>query len=43
MTEAEKKREEDFKAFRAKWCIVWVLSNLSFGYVINAIDQNNEE
>ena len=41
MKEEERKKKEEFEAFRAKWVLVWLLCNVAFGYNLNAIDNED--
>jgi chitin synthase len=35
----EIEKEGEFKSFRTKWVIVWVLSNAAFAYFLNVVDK----
>jgi chitin synthase len=39
LSQTELDRQVDFKAFRTKWVIVWVLSNAAFAYFLNIVDK----
>ena len=41
MTKEEKQRLEEFKEFRTKLTLVWVVCNVAFGYVLNTFDKEN--
>jgi hypothetical protein len=42
MTAAETNREDDYKAYRTKWVLIWLLLNCSFGYFINRMEQEGD-
>jgi hypothetical protein len=39
MSRAEQAKENDFKAYRTKWLVIWTLCNTLFGYFLNALDR----
>ena len=41
MKEEETKKKQEFEAFRGRWVLIWLVSNVVFGYHLNSID--NEE
>jgi chitin synthase len=39
LSQTELDRQVDFKSYRTKWVIVWVLSNAAFAYFLNIVDK----
>mmetsp|Transcript_32575 Transcript_32575/g.56407 ORF Transcript_32575/g.56407 Transcript_32575/m.56407 type:complete len:921 (-) Transcript_32575:6301-9063(-) len=39
LTPNEIMKADEFKSFRAKWVVVWVLSNAAFAYFLNVVDK----
>lgn len=37
----EIEKEGEFKSFRTKWVVVWVLSNAAFAYFLNIVDKSS--
>jgi hypothetical protein len=43
LSRAELAKENDFKAYRTKWLVIWTVSNTIFAYFFNVLDRNGGE
>jgi hypothetical protein len=39
LTQIEMVRENEFKAYRTRWVLIWVYCNVVFAYLVNALDK----
>lgn len=43
LRDIERARQSEFMAYRSKWVVIWVFSNVIFAYMFNALDKLSGE